>query len=158
MDPLYPPCLCDRRPRRGSRGGGARGPWPPPPTQNIAPPSSQARIQGGPRGPCPPPPLQNPGSAYEAYIPIRSRAVARPQKWRRRNLLAYPEYPHGHCVFPHSRIFAFLPQNQRRRPPPLPQPGYGPDKADLRITIIEAMECMEDNTPGLPSNNIESIL
>ena len=29
-------------------GGGARGPWPPPPSpQNIAPPNSQARIQGG---------------------------------------------------------------------------------------------------------------
>ena len=41
-------------------------------------------------------------------------------------MLAYPEYPHGYCVFLHSRICAFLSQNQRRRPPPLPQPGYGP--------------------------------
>ena len=32
-------------------------------------------------------------------------------------------------VFSYNNIlefFAFLPQNQRRRPPPLPQPGYGP--------------------------------
>ena len=29
-------------------------------------------------------------------------------------------------VFLHSRMFAFLAQNQRRRPPPLPQPGHGP--------------------------------
>ena len=41
--------------------------------------------------------------------------------------MAYPEYPHGHCVFLHSRIFTLLSQNQRRRPPPLPQPGYGPE-------------------------------
>ena len=53
--------------------------------------------------------------------------VARPQKWRRRTLLAYPEYPHGHCVYLHSKIVAFLPQNQRRRLPPLPQPGYDPE-------------------------------
>ena len=65
-----------------------------------------------------------------------SRAVARPQKWKRRNLLAYPEYPHGHCVFLHSRMFAFLPQNQRRRPTPLPQPGYGPDFVSLTLPIV----------------------
>ena len=39
------------------------------------------------------------------YTTIPCRAVARPQKWRRRNLLAYPEYPHGHCVFLHSIEF-----------------------------------------------------
>ena len=48
-------------------------------------------------------------------------------------MLAYPEYPQGHCVFLHSRIFAFLPQNQRRRPPPLPQPGYGPELDRVRL-------------------------
>ena len=31
-------------------GGGARGPWPPPSPQKIAPPNSQARIQGGQEG------------------------------------------------------------------------------------------------------------
>ena len=30
-------------------------------------------------------------------------------------------------IFPHSRMFAFLSQNQRRWPLPLPQPGYGPE-------------------------------
>ena len=48
--------------RRGSRGGGPRGPWPPSPQTNFPPNNlrqhnSQARIQGGgARGPYPPPP------------------------------------------------------------------------------------------------------
>ena len=59
------------------------------------------------------------------------RAVARHQKWRSRNLLAYPECPHGRFVFLHSRIFVFLPQNPRRRPPSLPQPGSGPGRPPI---------------------------
>ena len=37
-----------------------------------------------------------------------ARAVARPQKWRRRKLLSYPEYPRGHCVFLHNTILELL--------------------------------------------------
>ena len=55
-------------------------------------------------------------------------------------MLAYPEYPHGHCVFLHSRMFAFLPQNQKRRPPPLPQPGYGPGLLDIGTRIGRKVE------------------
>ena len=66
-----------------------------------------------------------------AYRLTMIRAVARHQQWRRQNMLACPEYPHGHsCVFLHSKIFAFLPQNQRR-PPSLPQPGYSPGRLPI---------------------------
>ena len=59
------------------RGGGARGPCPPPPPHKILLPQI---VRRGPRGPCPPPPrgprgpwpppLQNPGSAYALCLTL----------------------------------------------------------------------------------------
>ena len=68
-------------------------------------------------------------------------------------MLAYPEYPHGHCVFLHSRIFAFLPQNQRRRPPPLPLPGYGPDINNCPMcgTVLDGSHTYDMPPGGLAS-------
>ena len=100
--------------------------------------------------------LGTPLKSYTHNIPVTKlslcRAVARHQKWRRRNLLAYPEYPHGHCVFLHSRIFAFLPRNQRRRP--LPQPGYGPFMTYTVLTLIY----LSKDPSVLDDGNIRSLI
>ena len=74
---------------RGSRGGGPRGPWPPPPPHKILLPQI---VRRGPRGPCPPPPggprgpcppLQNPGSAYGCCVLWASTHVKCGSRWRK---------------------------------------------------------------------------
>ena len=97
-----------------------------------------------PSGPPPPPPLQkNPGSAPETLyrwpstlgnscvaeqVPFLLTCQGRSQTSKMEEAksvgLSCSILTAKFCVSLHSGIFASLPQNERRRPPRLPQPGY----------------------------------